>query len=93
LDFLRGLGSKAFMGKNYIWFLCKNEHGDVFCLHTYQKEISSWFPNLTTSKSMLGGENVRLQDLIALWGNITCLWNHNTHKMNDCFAIGEETQL
>jgi hypothetical protein len=86
LDFLGGLGSKAFMGKTYNWFLWENEHGEVFCLHTYQRERSSWFSNLTTSKSMLGGQNARLQDLIALWGNITCLWNHNTQKNEQLFC-------
>jgi hypothetical protein len=73
LDFLGGLGSKVFMGKATVDFYGKMNMEKVFCLQTYQREISFWFPILTTSKSMLRGENARLQDLIALWGNITCV--------------------
>jgi hypothetical protein len=55
-------------------------------------ERRSWFPNSTTSKNMLGSTMTRLQNQIVMWGNITCLLNHNMQRMSDFSAIGEKTQ-
>jgi hypothetical protein len=65
---------------------------NVVFAYKLKVERSSWFPNLTTSKNMLGSTITRLQNQIVMWGNITCLLNHNMQRMSDFSAIGEKTQ-
>jgi hypothetical protein len=60
------------------------------CLKIKDKE-KLLVPNLKTSKGMLGGVNVRLQNQTATWGNITCLLNHDMQRMSGSFVVGEKT--
>ncbi len=82
------MGSKASMGKSCAWDRWESEHGQVLYLKVKR---SFWFSNLTTSKNMLGGASARLQNQIAVWGNITCLLNHNMQRMSGSSIIGENT--
>jgi len=75
------------MGGNCDWFLWENALV-VKCAHRLKGERIFLFPNLTTSKNMLGGKNAKKQNKNVLWGSITFLQFHNMLRMN-IFSLDE----